>query len=109
MTTITKLLAILCGILALACVVLVLQNASKERVIEQQARSIQYGLDRARYGLVIQELIQAEIEASRKESAERLCIIEQLKAELHAPPPVRPKPRSKRELRESIRKALSTR
>ena len=33
MTTITKPLAILCGILALACVVLILQNASKAQRI----------------------------------------------------------------------------
>lgn len=108
MTTIAKALAILCGILAIACAVLWGMNASKAKVIEQQARSIQYGADIARYGMVVQDLLKAEVERSNKESAERLCEIEELKARFHAPTPARPVPRSKRELRESIRKALST-
>ena len=109
MTTITKALLGIIAALVVWSVVREFQYQRRGLVIEQQDRSIQYGADIARYGMVVQDLLKAEVERSNKESAERLCQIEELKARFHAPTPARPVPRSKRELRESIRKALSTR
>ena len=109
MTLLTKALLGIIAALVVWSVVREFQYQRRGRVIEQQARSIQYGLDRARYGMVVQDLLKAEVERSNKESAERLCIIEQLNAELHAPPPVRPKPGSKPELRQSILRAITAR
>jgi hypothetical protein len=109
MTILTKSLAILCGILAVACAVLWGMNASKARVIQQQQRSIEYGAQIARANAVAADFLKAQAEASRKESAERLCRIEELESQLHAPTTPRPMPRSKRELRESVRRAITTR
>lgn len=109
MTTITKALLGIIAALLVWSVVREFQYQRRGRVIEQQERSIQYGLDRARYGLVVQDLLNAEVERSNNESADRLCEIEELKASFHASTPVRPKPGSKPELRQSVRRAITAR
>ena len=109
MTTLTKALL---GIIAALVVWSVIREGmyrSRGLVIEQQARSIQYGADIARANMVAADFLKAQAEASRKESDERMCRIQELEAILHAPTPTRPAPRSKRELRDSIRKAITTR
>ena len=109
MTTLTKALLGIIAALLVWSVVREFQYRSRGRTIEQQQRSIEYGAAIARANMVAADFLKAQAEASRKESAERLCRIQELEAILHAPTPTRPAPRSKRELRESVRRAITAR
>lgn len=109
MTTTTKILLAIIGALLVACVWLRSMVNSRDRIILEQARSIEAGAKVARQYQEHGAAFKSYLDEERRLSLQRIARIEELKAQLNAPRPTRPQPRSKRELRDSFHRALDAR
>lgn len=108
MTT-TKILLGIIAVLSITCGILWGMISSRDRIILEQARSIEAGAKVARQYQEHGAAFKSYLDEERRLSLQRIARIEELKAQLNAPRPTRPQPRSKRELRDSFHRALDAR
>lgn len=109
MSTTTKILLGIIGLLLVACVALRSMVNSRDRIIKEQRRSIELGAQVARQYQQHGEAFRRYLDEERRLSLQRIARINELKAKLNAPRPTRPVPRSKQQLRDSFHGALDAR